>query len=382
LKKILLASAFIFGLVSGVAFGQALIETGKAGVSLNDWGRFRIYTPNTDSTLQLDRLSITIAGDKAFLTDTTGVYDYKKDADTEVGPDTVDSPLHSDYEISGQYNGAYSEAYPNYLITINVYGWVNSNYVIAKYTVTNKETSDINSKIGFELIPMVDGSYGSEMVKYIAEKKTIDFYKTGHVGIKILSHDLTGFNALDYTDYAQLYIEADDDYMPKDSTLWEMLNYTNFDNGLMATGDGFGALASIGSVNIAAGDSVDVYIAVAADSSEAKILAALDEAAQKFEAIGVEEEPNFKPTEFKLAQNYPNPFNPSTRITFNLPEAKDVTLKVFNMLGQEVAALVKGPMSAGEHTVNFNGANLTSGLYIYKISAGNFTAAKKMMLVK
>ncbi|HEX3075073.1 MAG TPA: hypothetical protein VHP30_15775, partial [Ignavibacteriales bacterium] len=125
MKKILLAAAFIFGLVSGVAFGQAIIETGKAGVSLNDWGRFRIYTPNTDSTLQLDRLSITIAGDKAFLTDTTGVYDYKKDADTEVGPDTVDSPLYSDYEISGQYNGAYSEAYPNYLVTITIYGWVN-----------------------------------------------------------------------------------------------------------------------------------------------------------------------------------------------------------------------------------------------------------------
>jgi hypothetical protein len=88
------------------------------------------------------------------------------------------------------------------------------------------------------------------------------------------------------------------------------------------------------------------------------------------------------PVEFELAQNYPNPFNPTTNIQFSLPEASSVNLVVYNLLGQEVATLANGFMEAGIHKVNFDAANLNTGLYVYKLEANDFVATKKMMLMK
>jgi len=88
------------------------------------------------------------------------------------------------------------------------------------------------------------------------------------------------------------------------------------------------------------------------------------------------------PTQFALQQNYPNPFNPSTQISFSLPEASDVTLAVFDALGRNVGTLVKGTMAAGQHNVNFDAANLSNGIYFYQLKAGEFSAVRKMMLLK
>lgn len=91
---------------------------------------------------------------------------------------------------------------------------------------------------------------------------------------------------------------------------------------------------------------------------------------------------NTVPESFNLNQNYPNPFNPSTNISFELPAASEVTLKVYNMLGQEVATLVSGRFSAGQHTVSFEAGNLSSGVYLYRISTGSYSSVRKMTLIK
>lgn len=91
---------------------------------------------------------------------------------------------------------------------------------------------------------------------------------------------------------------------------------------------------------------------------------------------------SLRPSRFALAQNYPNPFNPSTVISYSLPSAQQVTLKVYDMLGREVATLVNTRQEAGRYDVPFNAAGLASGIYLYRLQAGSFSEAKKMMLVK
>jgi hypothetical protein len=88
------------------------------------------------------------------------------------------------------------------------------------------------------------------------------------------------------------------------------------------------------------------------------------------------------PQEFSLSPNYPNPFNPATTIEYNLPKGARVQLKVYNVLGQEVATLVDGVVTAGQHSVSFNASNLASGVYLYRIAAGTFVSTRKMVLVK
>ncbi|MGD0339155.1 MAG: sugar-binding protein [Bacteroidota bacterium] len=87
-------------------------------------------------------------------------------------------------------------------------------------------------------------------------------------------------------------------------------------------------------------------------------------------------------TNYRLEQNYPNPFNPSTQISYSIPKSERVKLSVYNVLGNQIATLVNETKSAGTYLVNFNGQNLASGIYFYKLEAGSKMLAKKMMLIK
>ena len=88
------------------------------------------------------------------------------------------------------------------------------------------------------------------------------------------------------------------------------------------------------------------------------------------------------PLTFNLEQNYPNPFNPSTNIKYSVPEAGNITLSVYNTVGEEVAVLVNGYSEAGHFEVSFNASNLPSGVYLYKLQSANSIQTKKMMLLK
>ncbi len=87
-------------------------------------------------------------------------------------------------------------------------------------------------------------------------------------------------------------------------------------------------------------------------------------------------------TKFALKQNYPNPFNPTTEISFDIPKESRVKLSVYNALGQKVADLLNEKLSAGTHRIRFDGSNLTSGIYFYKMQSAGFTAIRKMILMK
>ena len=93
------------------------------------------------------------------------------------------------------------------------------------------------------------------------------------------------------------------------------------------------------------------------------------------------------PSEFKLSQNYPNPFNPTTTISYSIPpnvkqETQEVKLTIYDVLGKKVATLVNQKQSSGNYQVQFDASSLPSGVYYYKLRAGNFVQIRKMMLLK
>lgn len=103
----------------------------------------------------------------------------------------------------------------------------------------------------------------------------------------------------------------------------------------------------------------------------------------KFEYSQIVEVVLNSPVQFRLSQNYPNPFNPSTVISFQLPSADYVTLKVFNSLGEEVAVLIDKFMDAGSNSIRFKpDVNLGNGVYFYQLRTGRFVETKKMILIK
>jgi len=120
-------------------------------------------------------------------------------------------------------------------------------------------------------------------------------------------------------------------------------------------------------------------------SSDGKIFAATHGrgmfSAPLTDVVSVRDDSEF-PADFVLEQNYPNPFNPSTIIRFSLPQTEYVSIRVYNTVGEEVYELVNSQLSAGTHSVDFNAKTLASGVYYYRIKAGNFNDVKKMILLK
>ena len=94
------------------------------------------------------------------------------------------------------------------------------------------------------------------------------------------------------------------------------------------------------------------------------------------------EDDDLLPTEFLLSQNYPNPFNPSTKLSYSITQSGLVTIKVFDLLGIEIETLVNEEKPVGTYELNWNAANLPSGVYFYRLQAGDFIQTRKMILLK
>jgi hypothetical protein len=96
----------------------------------------------------------------------------------------------------------------------------------------------------------------------------------------------------------------------------------------------------------------------------------------------IREEGRGIPSRFELLQNYPNPFNPTTTIKYDLPSASRVELRLYDLLGREVTTLVNEVQTAGYHSVRFDASGLASGVYFYRMKAGEFTQTKRMLLLR
>jgi hypothetical protein len=141
-------------------------------------------------------------------------------------------------------------------------------------------------------------------------------------------------------------------------------------------------LISTGPYVLAPGDSLYTAMTFAVGDGLAGLNAAIDEMVGYYSTLQVTPTTPAMPYKFQIWEPFPNPFNPSTKLSFSLPHASWVTLSVFNISGRQVATLVDGRREAGVYGVTFDGSHLTSGIYIYRLEAGEDTASGKMVLIR
>ncbi|HEY6436035.1 MAG TPA: T9SS type A sorting domain-containing protein, partial [Ignavibacteriaceae bacterium] len=301
------------------------------------------------------------------------------DAEVEEPTQLLTIPSYGDFEIYGSYNNEYSFNPPDILEKLNVYCWQDMNSILVKFTIINRETNTINAIFGYEMVPEVEGSTsGGDTVTFSTLSEIISVRKTESVGFLPLSDDFKSLGAFVWYD----------EYWLGDTTLYNWLTYNSYDSLFITDPndpnvDDPVLIPAYNSVNIAPGDSIIQYIAIAYGVNEAEMLVSLQEAQEKYYTLTSIKADHYSiPNGYVLEQNYPNPFNPSTVIKFGIPESSNVILKVFNTLGEEVAELVNENLGAGTYNVNFNASNLPSGMYVYTLQSGDQVISKKMTLIK
>jgi len=370
LQRIIISAVIL--VLAGITVSAQTYNTGTVGVAVNDYGRVRLYTPDVDGARQIERISL-LAG-----VDASSVFDYYNDGDSITAAYSMDVPTYGDFEVVAQTNNNYSGLPPNVILNIYSYGWQGEPFTLVKYEFINKNEAATTFQFGFELIPIVDGAYGFETIKYDASKNIVSYSiddTSTNVGFQVFSHDLVGLKSFEWYD----------GYNSDDADLFAWLTYGAIDTTYTAGADGSTAILSVGDpIELQADESVDIYVGMAAGDDYNTIAAAMKIAKLKYEDMvtSLDAKNDVIPENYSVSQNYPNPFNPSTKINFAIPEQEYVTLKVYNMVGEMVAELVNQELTAGDYTVDFNASNLSSGIYFYNITAGAFSRTGKMTLLK
>ncbi len=382
--KIVLCLVILIGLCMNETQAQVTFETGKIGVRLSNAGSIRLYSPSTTGTRQLERVNLIAAlSEKA-------VSDYNENHDQTAPAILLASPTVADIEAVAVCNSNYPPIQPpNVDFKVHVYAWNNEPYIIARYTIINSESEQGTFYIGAVFLPRIGGNYGGESDKYDAEHKVAYCYREGetpHAGVRLLSGEPFSYHALDWSVYSPADPNSD---AATDSTRYHMTADPNFDSTLVAGGDGSLASLNAGAFTLAPGDSVIVTYAIAFAETDVDLQAATDAAKAKYDVlVSVPKDKNGQvPADFSLSQNFPNPFNPATNIQFNLLQRSDVRLTVYNLHGQLVRTIASGEFDAGSHEASWDGLDeqgdaVGSGIYVYRLTAGQTDISKKMLLVR
>jgi len=367
LLNLLLAFLLTYLFVGSIS-GQASFTSGNLGITLKNYGQMEVYASNLD-TIQIDRFSLLVG------TAPNAVFDYNEDAENVLAPLLVGSPSMSDYELRNFCDNSYSAQPPDILEKIFMYGWNGAGYALCKINVTNIGTSSINAINGLEILPQIDAVYGFEIVEYLPAEQMVAIYKPAgtYVGFKFFDQGLVSLHSFEWYE----------GFNSSDDSLYSYLTYGAFDTLYQSGADGSVAVMSQEGVPIAAGDSVEFYFGISVGSDPAELIANMQGAYERYQVFtGIAENATAIPSRIELFQNYPNPFNPETHISFTITRKEKVTVKIFNMLGQEVQTLVNDELEAGFYDYKLNSGNLPSGIYVYQLVTGNSILSKKMMLLR
>jgi len=382
--KIVLCLLLMVGIYLQTAQAQITFDTGKIGVRLSSAGSIRLYAPTTNDYRQLDRINIIAALSEQ------AVCDYNEDQDVAIDAYLLASPTTAEIEAIAVYDNGYSNLPPEVTFKAHLYAWSNDPYLIAQYTVINDSSEQVTLHLGLLTVPRISGSYGGETNNYDATHQIAYCYREGetpHAGFRLLSKEPFSYHALDWNVYSPADPNAD---VATDSTRYHQTADPGFDAAMTAGGDGSIYSLNAGAFTIAAGDSVMLTYAIVYADGLPDLLTSADAAKARYDNIIVavdREAPTKIPTTCSLHQNYPNPFNPTTTISFDLAEAGDVKLAIYNVKGELVNMIASGKHGAGTHTAAWNGVDRNSqpagsGVYFYRLTTDKISLTKKMLMVQ
>jgi serine protease len=272
------------------------------------------------------------------------------------------------------------------LLTYSFAAAPNDKFIVLKYRFTNKSSINISNFFSGLFIDwdMVDGDGTNDVADY---DDVNNFGYVHHVGGAPFTYVGCGLISADNYGYYAIQNDGNDGGIGIYDEFSKVEKWQTLSGGIAKKQAGpqdVSMVVSSGPYTINTGASIDVAFVVAAGDSLTDLQNSIIASRTKYsEALtGVENNIVSKTMVFKLEQNYPNPFNPSTTINYQLREAAFVTLKIYDILGKEVATLVSQFEKEGGHSITFNGTDLTSGIYFYKLRAGNDIATKKLVLLK
>jgi len=375
----------------------ALTITSKGALGFNDYGN----NPQIqgDGFKYLDGPNLLFEGALILATSSTQVSDVARGSNpalqntdfTVVQPFVLEIPgTVSDQQGSAIFNddgaGGNKIGITTKLESFSFADIPNNNYLILKYNFTNNTASTISNFYAglFFDWDLIDGSGAGDVTAYDSLNNlsytnnttsgpetwvTTAAITSGNYSFWAILNDGTGGSFSIYDGFT-------------DSEKWQTLS-----NGIGRPTAGPGDISYVvgsGPLTITAGETIDVGFVIGAGLNLTELQTIVANARLKYPSLilSADEERNSLPQSFNLLQNYPNPFNPTTVISWQLPVSSHVLLKVYDVLGREVATLMNEEKPAGFYETEFQGSYLTSGVYFYRITAENYTMTKKMLLTK
>jgi len=360
-------------------------DTSPFLATTNSYGRIKSYDGSegkfdAGTDKMIDRLYQLVGYDSEY------VWNTNDDPDVNIVDDVTVSLDGSQYFRELVMDNSYRDSPPFPLnVSTVVFLQKGHNYGIAEFGVTNVSDSPKTFKISVLLRTKLLNVFGGETMEFDQETGRLYVYNgEGAVGIQAID-DLTGVNLLDYDEYDSDNPEDDN---ARDFARWDAMSVDAFPDASINAGEngGFAFLNFGDTPELAVNEEASVSVIFTHGKDLDVVDARLDSAVVTIGLLQTSTDDNreisSRPSIIQLSQNFPNPFNPSTTIQFSVPTAQFVTLEVYNVLGQKVATLVDGIQSAGINTVKFDASRLSTGMYLYRLTAGGQSVVRKMSLIK
>ncbi len=238
-KVLLIISSFL--ILTTISIAQVSFDGNNIVITLESYGEIQVFDAEQDAYFHIDRISPLIGGN------VNEVMDHWNDMDDVEPPALMEPATYGDVELYGVVDNNFSGAPPAYEVGINIYGWNDQPFVIAKFTVTNISGGNLDARSGFEVLPQIDNAYGDEKVEYIESLNAFRVFRpdsSKNVGFKVLQPDMT---ALKVIEWAEGYNDSDED-------LFSYLVYGNIDAEYQSGADGTVIFPSVDPVMLADGE--------------------------------------------------------------------------------------------------------------------------------